>query len=82
MTLQNRLQQDMQAAIRERDEDIPVAVITGWGEAVSSSEREEAEVNWVVAKPFDLDRIVAIAHEIGEHHGIVTFAPLATAVAV
>jgi signal transduction histidine kinase/ActR/RegA family two-component response regulator len=68
-------------AIRERDEQIPMAVITGWGEAVSSTEQEEAKVNWVVAKPFDLDRIVEIAQEIGEYHGIVTSAPLANVVA-
>ena len=69
-------------AIRERDENIPVAVITGWGEAVSSTEREEAKVNWVVAKPFDLDRIVEIAHEIGEFHGVVASAPRTAALAV
>jgi len=68
-------------AIRERDQQIPMAVITGWGEAVSSTEQEEAKVNWVVAKPFDLDRIVEIAQEIGEYHGIATSAPLVSAVA-
>ena len=31
-------------AIRQRNETIPIAVITGWGEAVGSDEQKEAFV--------------------------------------
>jgi signal transduction histidine kinase/CheY-like chemotaxis protein len=51
-------------AIRERDREIPLVVITGWGEAVSSSEQETAKVNWVITKPFSIDRICEITAEI------------------
>ena len=50
--------------IRQRDEKIPIAVITGWGEAVGSSEQKQAGVNWVVTKPFTTERIAELAREI------------------
>ena len=43
---------------------IPIAVITGWGEAVGSHEQREAGVNWVVPKPFTADRIVELVRDI------------------
>jgi signal transduction histidine kinase/ActR/RegA family two-component response regulator len=57
-------------AIRERDNEIPLAVITGWGEAVSSSEQETAKVDWVVSKPFSVDRISEISSEIVRRSGM------------
>ncbi|HEX8686750.1 MAG TPA: ATP-binding protein, partial [Pyrinomonadaceae bacterium] len=51
-------------AVRERDGRIPVAVVTGWGEAVGSGERTAARVDWVVTKPFDTAQILAIAREV------------------
>ena len=50
--------------IRQIDAGIPIAVITGWGEAVGSHEQKEAGVNWVVAKPFTADRIVELVRDI------------------
>jgi signal transduction histidine kinase/ActR/RegA family two-component response regulator len=60
---------ELARAIRERDQEIPVAVITGWGEAVSSKEQETAKVDWVVTKPFSIDRISEIASEIALRNG-------------
>jgi signal transduction histidine kinase/ActR/RegA family two-component response regulator len=51
-------------AIRERNEKIPIAVITGWGEAVGSDEQREAQVDWVVTKPFRAERISELVREI------------------
>jgi signal transduction histidine kinase/ActR/RegA family two-component response regulator len=51
-------------AVRERDEHVPLAVITGWGEAVGSSEQRDAQVDWVVTKPFDISRIAELAKEV------------------
>ncbi|HJQ31845.1 MAG TPA: ATP-binding protein [Pyrinomonadaceae bacterium] len=51
-------------AVRELDEGVPVAVITGWGEAVGSGERTAARVDWVVTKPFDTAQVLAIAREV------------------
>ena len=55
---------ELARAIRERNKHIPIAVITGWGEAVGSTEQKEAEVDWVVAKPFTTSRIVELAHDV------------------
>lgn len=51
-------------AIRQRNTTIPIAVVTGWGEAVGSDEQKEAGVNWVIAKPFHAEKISEIAKEI------------------
>ena len=50
--------------IRELNKKIPIAVITGWGEAVGSHEQKAAGVDWVIAKPFTADRIAELVHEI------------------
>jgi signal transduction histidine kinase/CheY-like chemotaxis protein len=54
-------------AVREIDARIPLAVITGWGEAVGSAEQRAAQVDWVVTKPFTTDRITQLAAEISAH---------------
>jgi hypothetical protein len=43
---------------------VPLAVITGWGEAVSSDEQLTAQVNWVVTKPFKVRHVTDIMAEI------------------
>jgi signal transduction histidine kinase/ActR/RegA family two-component response regulator len=50
--------------VREHDAEIPVGVITGWGEAVGSDQQQAARVDWVVSKPFSMKRIVEIVREI------------------
>jgi signal transduction histidine kinase/ActR/RegA family two-component response regulator len=54
---------ELAQAIRQRA-DIPIAVVTGWGEAVGSDEQKEAAVNWVVTKPFRAERIAELVNEI------------------
>jgi CheY-like chemotaxis protein len=60
---------DLAHSIREHNGRIPIAVITGWGEAVGSEEQQAAGVNWVVAKPFTTSRIADLAQEIMGHAG-------------
>ena len=55
---------ELARAVRERDARIPLAIITGWGEAVGSNAQKAAGVDWVVAKPFTVDEITAIAREV------------------
>src|SRR2546423_1113686 len=55
---------ELARAVRERNEAMPLAVITGWGEAVSSGERSAARADWVVTKPFDASQILDIAREV------------------
>jgi signal transduction histidine kinase/ActR/RegA family two-component response regulator len=57
-------------AIRERNDTIPIAVITGWGEAVGSDEQKEARVDWVITKPFRAERISELAEEICKRRDI------------
>jgi signal transduction histidine kinase/CheY-like chemotaxis protein len=56
---------ELARAIRAQNRHLPMAVITGWGEAVGSHEQKAAQVEWVVAKPFTVDRITEIAREVG-----------------
>lgn len=69
---------ELARTIRERNDSIPLAVVTGWGESVSSHEQEDAKINWVVSKPFAVDRISDIAMEIAKLSGMdVSSMPLA-----
>jgi signal transduction histidine kinase/CheY-like chemotaxis protein len=52
--------------IRQLNKEIPIAVITGWGEAVGSHEQKAAGVDWIVAKPFTADRIAELVHEVNQ----------------
>lgn len=69
---------ELARAIRERDEEIPMAVITGWGESVSTVQQQTAKVDWVVSKPFSIDRISELAAEIARRSEMTYAAPLAT----
>jgi signal transduction histidine kinase/CheY-like chemotaxis protein len=55
---------ELARAIRQRNSKVPMAIITGWGEAVSATERENAQVEWVLSKPFAMAQIADIAHEV------------------
>jgi len=57
---------ELAQAIRTKNQSIPIAVVTGWGEAVGSTEQKAAGVDWVVAKPFTADRIVELVKEIDQ----------------
>ena len=53
-------------AIRERNQQIPLAVITGWGDVVGSDQQHKAQVDWVVTKPFTAGRIAELALEVSK----------------
>jgi FixJ family two-component response regulator len=55
---------ELACEIRKLNPRLPIAVITGWGEAVGSNEQKAAGVNWIVAKPFTADRIAELVREI------------------
>ena len=50
--------------IKQINANIPIAVITGWGEAVGSHEQKAAGVDWIIAKPFTADRIAELVRDI------------------
>lgn len=53
-------------AIRQRSETIPVAIVSGWADAICWDTRNAAKADWVVSKPFDIGKISEIANEIAE----------------
>ena len=55
---------ELARAIRQRNSRVPLAIITGWGAAVSTTEREAAQVDWVLSKPFSMTQILEIVQEI------------------
>jgi signal transduction histidine kinase/CheY-like chemotaxis protein len=54
---------ELAQAIRKRNQQIPLAVITGWGDAVGSDEQTRAKVDRVVTKPFTAASVAELARE-------------------
>lgn len=52
--------------IRERSKSIPLAIVSGWADAISLQTRNAVNADWVVAKPFDINKISNIAQEISQ----------------
>ncbi|HEY2963446.1 MAG TPA: ATP-binding protein [Pyrinomonadaceae bacterium] len=52
--------------IRMRSKTIPLAIISGWADAISVQTRNAVNADWVVAKPFDINKICNIAQEIAQ----------------
>ena len=62
-------------AVRERDGRVALAVITGWGDTVTPEEQSEAQADWIVPKPFTVERIAGLVGEISArkaaaHHAV------------
>jgi DNA-binding response OmpR family regulator len=52
--------------VRERSEGVALAVITGWGDTVSPEEQSASQADWIVPKPFSIDRIVNLVREVAQ----------------
>ncbi|MCP9494983.1 MAG: ATP-binding protein [Pyrinomonadaceae bacterium MAG19_C2-C3] len=61
--------------IRTHDEHVMLAVITGWGDAVSIGQQRTAKVNHIIAKPFEITAIVELAREIFQHRTVPDITP-------
>src|SRR5262249_2028233 len=70
---------ELSRSIRQRNKKIPIAIITGWGEAVGSHERLAAKVDWVVTKPFDTSQIAEVAQEVLRRKALLSSAAVAAA---
>jgi signal transduction histidine kinase/ActR/RegA family two-component response regulator len=64
---------ELATAIRRRSESIPLAIVSGWADAISRDTRNVVKADWVVPKPFDINRIGEIAHEIAERKKLLSF---------
>jgi signal transduction histidine kinase/ActR/RegA family two-component response regulator/predicted negative regulator of RcsB-dependent stress response len=56
--------------IRQRSQTMPIAIISGWADAISLETKNAVKADWVVAKPFDIDRISKIAQEIAQRRTV------------
>ena len=72
---------ELAQAIRQHNSTIPIAVVTGWGESVGSTEQKAAGVNWIVPKPFTADRIIELVLEINRMRSRLQEQSLASAAA-
>lgn len=52
--------------IRERSKTMPLAIISGWADAISLQTRDAVKADWIVAKPFDINKICGIAQQIAQ----------------
>jgi signal transduction histidine kinase/CheY-like chemotaxis protein len=64
---------ELATAIRRRSDSIALAIVSGWADAISCSTRNVVKADWVVSKPFDIDRISEIANEIAERKKLLSF---------
>ncbi|HKG47698.1 MAG TPA: ATP-binding protein [Pyrinomonadaceae bacterium] len=61
---------ELVSEIRQRSKTMPIAIISGWADAISLETKNAVKADWVVAKPFDIDRISKIAQEIAQHRTV------------
>jgi CheY-like chemotaxis protein len=61
---------ELVSEIRQRSQTMPIAIISGWADAISLETKNAVKADWVVAKPFDLDRISQIAQEIAQRRTV------------
>ncbi|MCA1618089.1 MAG: response regulator [Acidobacteria bacterium] len=57
---------ELSRAVRERDRAVALAVITGWGDTVTAEEQSAAQADWIVPKPFTIERIAGLVDEISQ----------------
>jgi signal transduction histidine kinase/FixJ family two-component response regulator len=55
---------ELASEIRKRSETIPLAIVSGWADAISCDARQAIKADWVVSKPFDISTIAGIAKEV------------------
>jgi signal transduction histidine kinase/ActR/RegA family two-component response regulator/predicted negative regulator of RcsB-dependent stress response len=55
---------ELASEIRKRSETIPLAIVSGWADAISCDARHAIKADWVVSKPFDIGTIAKIANEV------------------
>ncbi|HVQ39925.1 MAG TPA: ATP-binding protein, partial [Pyrinomonadaceae bacterium] len=55
---------ELATEIRKRSGTIPLAIVSGWADAISCDARQAIRADWVVSKPFDISTITGIANEV------------------
>ena len=57
---------ELVTALRQRSNTVPVAIVSGWADAMGHEKRKTLKADWIVAKPFDIEIISKIARDIGQ----------------
>ena len=63
---------ELASEIRKRSETIPLAIVSGWADAISCDARQAIRADWVVSKPFDIATIAGIANEVAARRNSAT----------
>ena len=63
---------ELASEIRRRSETIPLAIVSGWADAISCDARQAIKADWVVSKPFDIAIIARIANEVAARRNSTT----------
>jgi CheY-like chemotaxis protein len=63
---------ELASEIRKRSETIPLAIVSGWADAISCDARQAIKADWVVSKPFDIAIIAEIANEVAARRNSAT----------
>jgi signal transduction histidine kinase/FixJ family two-component response regulator len=63
---------ELASEIRKRSETIPLAIVSGWADAISCDARQAIKADWVVSKPFDIAIIAEIANEVAVRRNTAT----------
>ena len=64
---------DLATAIRRRSESVSLAIVSGWADAISCETRNTVKPDWIISKPFDINRISEIARETIERKKLTSF---------
>jgi CheY-like chemotaxis protein len=51
---------EVAAALREAHPELPVGLVTGWGEQVDSEQTALYQLEFVLAKPFLMEEVLAV----------------------
>jgi CheY-like chemotaxis protein len=54
-------------AIRSRWLDVPVVLVTGWGDDVDNKKSKECQINEVISKPFNLHNLLELISKYTTH---------------
>jgi len=57
---------ELVTALRQRSKTVPVAIVSGWADAMGHEKRKTLKADWIVAKPFDIEIISKIARDIAQ----------------
>lgn len=49
---------DLARQVRQIDEHVPIILVTGWGEQILDATAKENGINFVIAKPFQVDEVL------------------------